>query len=82
MRFTVIATGRFSLRRAFGLRLTASSLTQLSVVNSLIRPAGLAPAWLTASPAHAETQKLIKGKFPVSFEFLSFGFHTIPSVLP
>ena len=34
MRFTVVATGQFRLRRAFGFRLTASSLTQLSVVNS------------------------------------------------
>ena len=53
MRFTVVATGQFSLRRAFGFGLAASSLTQLSVVNSLIRPAGLSPAWQPASPAHA-----------------------------
>jgi hypothetical protein len=52
MRFTVVATGQFSLSRAFGFGLTASSLTQLSVVNSPIRPAGLAPAWQPASPAH------------------------------
>ena len=52
MRFTVIATGQFSLRRAFGFGLAASSLTQLSVVNSPIRPAGLSPAWQPASPAH------------------------------
>ena len=57
MRFTVVATGQFSLRRAFGFRLTASSLTQLSVVNSPIRPAGLSPAWHPASPAHARTPK-------------------------
>ena len=42
MRFTVVATGQFSLNRAFGFRLTASSLIQLSVVKSPIRPAGLA----------------------------------------
>ena len=53
MRFTVVATGQFSLNRAFGFRLTASSLIQLSVVNSPIRPAGLAPAWQPASPAHS-----------------------------
>ena len=29
-----------------------SYVPQLSVVNSLIRPAGLAPAWQPASPAH------------------------------
>ena len=57
MRFTVVATGQFSLRRAFGFRLAASSLTQLSVVNSPIRPAGLSPAWHPASPAHARTPK-------------------------
>ena len=51
MRFTVVATGQFSPGRAFGFGLAASSLTRLSVVNSLIRPAGLSPAWLPASPA-------------------------------
>jgi len=56
MRFTVVATGQFSLNRAFGFRLTASSLIQLSVVNSPIRPAGLAPAWQPASPAHSAFQ--------------------------
>ena len=58
MRFTVVATGQFSLRRAFGFGLAASSLTQLSVVNSLIRPAGLAPAWPPASPAHTGPMQL------------------------
>ena len=57
MRFTVVATGQFSLDRAFGFGLTASSLTQLSVVNSPIRPAGLAPAWPPASPAHTRKPK-------------------------
>ena len=52
MRFTFVATGQFSLSPAFGFGLTASSQTQLSVVNSPIRPAGLAPAWQPASPAH------------------------------
>jgi hypothetical protein len=52
MRFTVVATGQFSLGRAFGFGRAASSLTQLSVVNSPIRPAGLPPAWPPASPAH------------------------------
>jgi len=56
MRFTVVATRQFSLSRAFGFRLTACSLTQLSVVNSLIRPAGLSPAWQPASPAHSGFQ--------------------------
>ena len=51
MGFTFVATGQFSPSRAFGFRLAASSLTRLSVVNSLIRPAGLAPAWQPASPA-------------------------------
>ena len=54
MRFTFVATGQFSLGRAFGFSLTASSLTQLSVVNSPIRPEGLIPAWLPASPAHTK----------------------------
>ena len=58
MRFTVVATGQFSLDRAFGFGLAASSLTQLSVVNSPIRPAGLSPAWHPASPAHIRTPKL------------------------
>jgi len=57
MRFTVVATGQFSLDRAFGFGLAASSLTQLSVVNSPIRPAGLSPAWHPASPAHTRTPK-------------------------
>ena len=57
MRFTVVTTGRFRLSRAFGFGLAASSQTQLSVVNSLTRPAGLAPAWLPASPAHAVTMQ-------------------------
>jgi hypothetical protein len=56
MRFTVVATGQFRLNRAFGFRLTASSLIQFSVVNSPIRPAGLAPAWQPASPAHSQFQ--------------------------
>ena len=58
MRFTVVTTGRFRLDRAFGFGLAASSQTQLSVVNSLTRPAGLAPAWQPASPAHTRTPKL------------------------
>ena len=58
MRFTVVATGQFSLERAFGFRLAASSLLQLSVVNSPIRPAGLSPAWHPASPAHTRNPKL------------------------
>jgi len=58
MRFTVVTTGRFSLDRAFGFRLAASSQIQLSVVNSPIRPAGLAPAWQPASPAHTRKPKL------------------------
>ena len=41
MTFTGVATGQFSLNRAFGFGLAASSLTQLSVVTSPIRPAGL-----------------------------------------
>jgi hypothetical protein len=53
MRFPVVPTGQFRLRRAFGFGLAASSQTQLSVVNRPIRPAGLAPAWPPASPAHA-----------------------------
>ena len=57
MKFTVVATGQFSLGRAFGFGLTASSLSQLSVVNSPIRPAGLAPAWPPASPAHTRIPK-------------------------
>ena len=57
MRFTVVATGQFSLDRAFGFGLAASSLTKLSVVNSPIRPAGLSPAWHPASPAHARNPK-------------------------
>ena len=57
MRFTVVATGQFSLSRAFGFGLAASSLTQLSVVNSPIRPAGLTPAWQPASPAHTRIPK-------------------------
>ena len=57
MRFTVVATGQFSLNRAFGFGLAASSLLQLSVVISLIRPAGLAPAWHPASPAHTRIPK-------------------------
>lgn len=61
MRFTVITTGRFSRRRAFGFGLAASSQTQLSVVNSLIRPAGLSPAWQPASPAHTRTPELNHG---------------------
>jgi hypothetical protein len=63
MRFTVVATGQFSLDRAFGFGLAASSLTQLSVVNSPIRPAGLSPAWQPASPAHTRTPKQEKGRF-------------------
>src|SRR6266545_2968512 len=58
MRFTVLATGQFRLSRAFGFSLAASSLTQLSVVNNPIRPAGLSPAWQPASPAHTRTPKL------------------------
>ena len=58
MRFTVVATGQFSPGRAFGFSLAASSLTQLSVVNSPIRPTGLSPAWQPASPAHTRTPKL------------------------
>ena len=58
MRFTVVATGQSSPGRAFGFGLTASSLTRLSVVNSPIRPAGLAPAWHPASPAHTRIPKL------------------------
>jgi hypothetical protein len=57
MRFTVVATGQFNLNRAFGFRLAASSLIQLSVVNSPIRPAGLPPAWQPASPAHSQFQR-------------------------
>ena len=57
MRFTVVATGQFSLRRAFGFGLAASSRTPLSVVNSPIRPAGLPPAWHPASPAHTRNPK-------------------------
>src|SRR5258705_13328933 len=58
MRFTVVATGQFRLGRAFGFGLAASSLTQLSVVNSPIPPAGLSPAWQPASPAHTGTTEL------------------------
>ena len=61
MRFTFVTTGQFRLDRAFGFSLAASSQTQLSVVNSLIRPAGLAPAWQPASPAHAESMQLQEG---------------------
>jgi len=66
MRFTVVTTGRFRLDRAFGFGLAASSLTQLSVVNSLIRPAGLAPAWQPASPAHAVSMQLKWGAYAPS----------------
>jgi hypothetical protein len=58
MRFTVVATGQFRPGRAFGFGLAASSLTRLSVVNSPIRPAGLAPAWHPASPAHTKIPQL------------------------
>jgi hypothetical protein len=61
MRFTVVATGPFSLDRAFGFGLAASSLTPLSVVNRPIRPAGLAPAWTVASPAHAVSMQTSRG---------------------
>ena len=57
MRFTVVATGRFSQRRAFGFGLTAASLAQRSLVNSPIRPAGLSPVWHPASPAHIRIPK-------------------------
>ena len=71
MRFTVVATGQFSLNRAFGFRLTASSLIQLSVVNSPIRPAGLPPAWQPASPAHSVFQRF-------SFQLLPFFAFLLP----
>ena len=55
----LIGCGSFSLRPACSIRavlaLEASrphSPTQFSVVNSLIRPTGLAPALAPASPAH------------------------------
>jgi hypothetical protein len=57
-----VTTGRSRLDRAFGFGLAAASQIQLSVVNSLIRPAGLAPAWLPASPAHAQKPKLAAEK--------------------
>jgi hypothetical protein len=66
MRFTVVATGQFSLSRAFGFGLTASSLTQLSVVNSPIRPAGLAPAWHPASPAIQGVDEAVSPKSVLS----------------
>ena len=75
MRFTVVATGQFSLNRAFGFRLTASSLIQLSVVNSPIRPAGLAPAWHPASPAHSAFQNLpFKPRMNTDFQICAFCF--------
>ena len=58
MGFTVVATGQFSLDRALAWRLAACSPTQLSVVNSPIRPAGLPPAWHPDSPAHTRKTKL------------------------
>ena len=61
MRFTAVATGQFRLDPAFGFGRAAASQTKLSVVNSPLRPAGLAPAWQPASPAHPRTPKLNRG---------------------
>ncbi len=56
MRLTVVATGSFSLCRAFGFRLTAFSLLQLSVVNNPIRSAGLLSACHPAAASIAHTR--------------------------
>ena len=60
MRFTVVAAWLFSLHRAFGFRLAASSLMQLSIPNSLIGSVGLEPTLTPASPAHALNLKWAK----------------------
>jgi hypothetical protein len=44
-KLTLVATRQFGLGRALGFSLAASSLTKLSVVNSPVRPAGLATGW-------------------------------------
>jgi len=56
MRLTVVATGSFRLCRAFGFRLAASSLSQLSVVNNPIRSAGLSSACHPAAASIAHTR--------------------------
>jgi hypothetical protein len=59
MGFTFVMACRFRRCPACRFRLAASSRTSLSVANRLIRPAGLSPAWLPASPAHTRNPKLI-----------------------
>ncbi len=58
MGFTFVMACRFRRCPACRFGLAASSRTSLSVANRLIRPAGLSPAWLPASPAHTRTPKL------------------------
>ena len=53
---------RFRRCPACGFGLAASFRASLSVVNRLIRPAGLSPAWLPASPAHAAIDQLARMK--------------------
>ena len=52
MRFTFVMACWFRRCPACGFGLAASFRTSLSVVNRLIRPAGLPPAWTPDSPAH------------------------------
>ena len=52
MRFTFVMACWFRRCPACGFGLAASFRTSLSVVNRLIRPAGLSPAWTPDSPAH------------------------------
>jgi hypothetical protein len=59
MEFTFVMACWFSRCPACGFRLTASFRTSLSVVNRLIRPAGLSPAWLPASPAHTRKPRFL-----------------------
>lgn len=58
MEFTFVMACWFRRCPACGFGLTASFRTSLSVVNRLIRPEGLSPSWLPASPAHTYNRQL------------------------
>src|SRR5882757_2971942 len=73
MEFIFIMACRFSGCPACGFSLAASFRASLSVVNRLIRPAGLSPAWLPVSPAHHHVG-------PVAEQIVHWHAHGVDSI--
>ena len=72
MEFIFIMACWFRRCPACGFGLAASFRASLSVVNRLIRPEGLSPSWLPASPAHVQDKFLRDLPIGVFWEHVSF----------